>query len=122
MTIKTKYMMGSSSVDVIKMSDETALDSLPAQVYTISFNEFRGFYLNITKQRLKVPDKIYGNAYHRVGKCIKTYTDRPTSTGILMTGDKGTGKTLLMSLLANRVIEDLNMPVILVRAAYSWAL
>lgn len=36
-----------------------------------------------------------------------------------MTGDKGTGKTLTISLLANRVITELNMPVIMIREAYS---
>jgi len=110
--------MGDTTVDVVKINEDNALDSLPAGVYTLNYNEFRGFYLSITKDTLEIPAKIYGNTPKRVHKCIETYRDRDISTGILMTGDKGTGKTLLMSLLANTVITELNIPVVLIKDAY----
>lgn len=112
--MKTKFMVEGSTVSVVNLNDELALDKLPPKVYTVQFNKMFGFYLNILKDQLQVPNKIYGNVMQRANKCIKTYCDRTASTGILMTGDKGTGKTLLMSLLANKVIAELELPVILV--------
>lgn len=112
--LKTKFMIEGTTVSVVKLNDETALDALPPKVYTIRHSPLFGYYLVIMKDRLQVPEKIYGNVEARVDKCIKTYTDRVASTGILMTGDKGTGKTLLMSLLVNRVLDELNLPVILI--------
>lgn len=112
-------MMGSTTVDVVKMNEGTALDRLPAGVYTVCYHDLRGFYLKITKDSLAIPAKVYGNVQRRVDKCIRTYKERNTSTGILMTGDKGTGKSLFMSMLANTVIEELNMPVILVRDGFT---
>ena len=114
-----KFMIGGNTVHVFDLNDETALDVLPPKVYTVRFNQNEGFHLGITKDKLELPSKIYGNTPQRVQKCIDTYTDRTNSTGILLTGDKGTGKTLLMSLLANQIIEQLNMPVILVKDAYA---
>jgi len=115
----TKFMIGGNTVHVFDLNDETALDVLPPKVYTVRFNPIEGFHLGITKDKLELPEKIYGNTPQRVQKCIDTYIDRNNSTGILLTGDKGTGKTLLMSLLANQIIEQLNMPVILIKDPYA---
>jgi len=117
--MQTKFLINGTHVSVVQLSDETALDYLPPRVYAVQFSQFSGFYLTVIKDHLQIPEKIYGTAHERVEKCITTYKDRPMSTGILLTGDKGTGKTLFMSLLANSVIDSLRLPVILVRDAHA---
>jgi hypothetical protein len=115
----TKFLTGGNTIDVFNLNSETALDVLPPKVYTVEYSQMRGYYLNITKDQLELPPKIYGNTPLRVRKCIDTYKSRSASTGILLTGDKGTGKTLLMSLLANQAIVQLNIPVLLIKDAYT---
>ena len=117
--MQTKFLFSGSNVSVVKLNTETARDLLPAQVYTVQFSELAGFSLSIVKDQLQVPEKIYGSAHERVEKCITTYKDRTASTGVLLTGDKGTGKTLTLSLLANKVITDLKLPVILIREPFN---
>jgi len=117
--MKTKFMVDGSNVHVFKMNEDTSLDELPPKVYSIRHNPIQGFYLEMTKDKLSLPSKIYGNTQKRVDRCIDTYVDRFASTGILLTGDKGTGKTLMMSLLANDVMSKLSMPVILINDPYS---
>jgi hypothetical protein len=117
--MQTKFLINGTHVSVVQLSDDTALDYLPPKVYAVQFSQFSGFYLTVVKDRLQIPEKIYGTARGRVEKCITTYKDRPMSTGILLTGDKGTGKTLFTSLLANSVIDSLRLPVILVRDAHA---
>lgn len=116
--MQTKFMMSDTTVQVVKLNEETALDQLPPKVYILKHDPYIGFYLDIAKNKLEIPKRIYGKAMERVNKCIRTYQQRTASTGILMTGDKGTGKTLLMSLLANAAITELNMPVILIKTAF----
>lgn len=118
--MQTKFMISGSTVNVVSLNAETALDALPPKVYTVVFDKAAGFYyLSILKDELVLPTKIYGSANMRVNKCIYTYKTRTSSTGILLSGDKGTGKTLLMSLLANRAMDELKLPVILIREPFA---
>lgn len=116
--MQTKFMMGHTSVDVVKIQEDQIRDELPAGVYTVCYTDLRGFYLTINKELLELPEKIYGNVMQRVEKCLTTYKDRSTSTGILLTGDKGTGKSLFMALLANEVVKQLNMPILIIRDGF----
>jgi len=117
--MSTKFMIGGNTVHIFNLNEETALDVLPPKVYSVQFSQLEGFYLNIVKDRLDIPAKIYGNTPQRVQKCIDTYIDRAASTGILLTGDKGTGKSLLMALLANEIIDKLSIPVLLIQDPYA---
>ena len=119
--METKYMLDGAHVSVIKFNEEFIVDDLPPKVYNVRFNPLSGFYLEIATELLELPDKIYGNTPARVRKCIETYKSRNSSTGILLTGDKGTGKTLLMSLLANSVMDELDLPVLLVKEPHHGA-
>ena len=112
-------MLDGSHVSVLQLNEDLLLDQLPARIYSVQFNALTGFYLQTVKDELETPGTIYGNTVARVNKCIETYVTREASTGILLTGDKGTGKTLLMSVLANTMIDELNLPVILIKEAYA---
>jgi len=117
--MQTKFMTNGTTVSVMKLNEDQLADKLPAKIYNVQFNQLTGFYLSIVKDQLEVPQTVYGNTLARVAKCMETYVTRDMSTGILLTGDKGTGKTLLMSVLANKMITDLNLPVLLIKDAYA---
>ena len=117
--MKTKFMNHGNTMVIIRLDEDALTDSLRPAIYSIAHNQANGFYLNILKDQLEVPSKIYGNTEDRVDKCLKTYQERTASTGILLTGHKGTGKTLLMSMLANKAITKLKLPVILIQDPFS---
>jgi len=119
MQLKTKFMTIGSNIYAFRLNGDVTSDSLSPKIYTLQHSQIDGFYLTITKEKLEIPSKIYGKTLDRVQKCLSTYQNRTTSTGILLTGDKGTGKTLLMSLLANQVIDVLRLPVILIKDAHA---
>lgn len=112
-------MYANDSVRIFSINPAATSNQLRPGIYSIQHDPIMGFYLDIIQDELKTPSIIYGLMHERVKKCLTAYVERPASTGILLTGDKGTGKTLFMSLLADRVMKDLKLPVILVRTAYS---
>lgn len=117
MTKQVKFIKSGTSIRVSAFDPTQVVDTLPTKVYTLNLCEFTGFYLESHSDRFEVPDNIYGSAMDRVERVLHTYDDRDASTGVLLTGDKGSGKTLLMHLLANRMLET-GKSVVIINQSY----
>lgn len=90
----------------------TVTDYLPAGLYAIRLDPERGPFLEDV-QRFNIPDKIYGDLEKKGERILRTFKDRPNSTGVLLSGLKGSGKSLLTKMLSEACI-DANMPVIII--------
>ena len=69
-------------------------DALPAGNYVIKMDPFENFFLEHIED-FDVPSKVYGNVLRQTERVINTFNNRGKSTGVLMTGEKGSGKTML---------------------------
>lgn len=112
-----KFYKNGTTIRIFDYDDEQVVDKINPAVYTIC-QDMMGFYLSFVSDKFDVPNKIYGSTNSRVDKILKTYDERTRSTGVLMSGDKGSGKTMLSSLLCNKMIER-GLPVILVEKPYT---
>lgn len=112
-----KFVREGNDVRVIDINDEFVSEKLKPAVYSLKFNEFTGYYLTYLYDKFDVPSKIYGSTGIKVSKILKTYSSRNKSTGVLMTGDKGSGKTMASMLLSNSMISN-NVPVIMIERAF----
>lgn len=64
------------------------------------------------------PPKLYGNIQARAKRILQTYFDRPNSTGVLLSGEKGSGKTQLARLIGT-LGAAAGMPcIIIINAAW----
>lgn len=77
--------------------------TLPLGTYTI-MRDMAGYYFEPVED-LKVEGKIYGDVSQRVDRVINTFEDRRGSTGIILQGEKGSGKTMFARLLSS-VLHD----------------
>lgn len=114
----TKFMQDGTNVRIIAFNKDMVTDTLAPAVYVLCYCKFTGFYLSTHSERFDVPKTVYGSTNRRAEKVINTYLERTVSTGILLSGDKGSGKTMTSALVANRMI-DMNLPVILIEEAYA---
>lgn len=87
---------------------------LPNRTFTVRFNRNIGeFYLKQIEP-FSLPKKIYGNPIKYVDRYLKTFNERKGNLGILLSGIKGTGK----SLLAKMICIKSNLPVLVITESY----
>lgn len=93
-------------------------EALDPALYQLDFNPMAGgFYLKPAEQQA-VPERVYGATKERVNRYVTTFLSRDTTTGVLLSGDKGSGKSMEMRALAATMVA-MKMPVIYVGFAAS---
>lgn len=88
------------------------ISKLPKGTYYVRFDNKKGYFLERV-QDFTLPNKIYGDT-SIVSRWIKSYQNTARNTGVLLSGIKGSGKTLLSKKLA----LDCNLPVIIIDTPY----
>lgn len=77
---------------------------LPLGTYIIEQDQEGNFYLNPIDQ-FESPKKIYGNTMRHSERILNTFMDRSVSTGVMLAGEKGSGKSLLAKMLSVKAAE-----------------
>jgi len=97
-------------------SDEAleVLDNLPPGNYIMHFPMMGSSYFERVDD-FKLPDRIYGDVVRNSDRILSTFRDRRGATGVMLAGEKGSGKTLL----AKHVAMNSGYPCILVNSALS---
>ena len=88
-------------------------DSLPVGTYVLSFEKLTGFYLEVITN-IEVKEKIYGPHPGKVEKVLRTFKNSDRNLGVILSGDKGIGKSVCAKLIAQKGIEK-GYPVIVIK-------
>lgn len=89
--------------------------SLPVDTYTVG-SSMKGFFLEpITS--FEVSGKIYGPVERQAERILNTFKDRPNATGVLLNGEKGSGKTMLAKLISRKAAEQ-GMPTLVINTPF----
>jgi hypothetical protein len=88
---------------------------LPVGVYRVKFDEDQGFFLQ-TAEPFTLPSKIYGTDMSIVDRWLTGWTHTPENSnmGIILSGIKGSGKTIT----AKNLCIKSNMPVLIVETPF----
>lgn len=92
--------------------DMQAYDQIPAGTYDICFAKMTGFYL-ARRPNLSVSEKVYGVQGSKVNKVLDAFKMFERNLGVILSGDKGIGKSLTAKMIAQEAIKQ-GYPVILV--------
>ena len=101
--------------DYIFMNNE-----LNAVIYSVKFDVNMGFYLRKETDAFNVTKNVYGDSFDKINMIIDTYINRAKrnmNTGIMFSGTKGSGKTLMAKLTCNKMLEY-GYPVILIKERF----
>lgn len=88
-------------------------DQLPAQTYTVRFSQNEGFSLEKYSDIEIKESKIYGVHKKKVDKVLDSFRLFNRNLGVILSGDKGIGKSLFARLLSLEAIKS-GIPVIVV--------
>lgn len=101
---------------MIHDSSMRAYDTLPISTYMLEFSKMTGFFLQLHTD-LTVNETIYGNRDEKVQKVLNSFAAFNRSLGVILSGDKGIGKSVFARLLCEEAIRR-GIPVIIVSRAY----
>lgn len=86
---------------------------LPAYSYNVNFSSNSGFFLTKRLDLKANEEKVYGSHERRVRKVLNSFKIFERNLGLILSGQKGAGKSLFARLLAEQAIEN-GYPVIIV--------
>ncbi|MDP9904760.1 AAA family ATPase [Arthrobacter bambusae] len=92
-------------------------DALPVATYAIAFDPMSGYSLRNTSPLSPGGEPVYGNHPERVKRIVRGYQSMDRSMGVILSGDKGMGKSLMIRMLAEQMRDGLTLPTILVQHA-----
>lgn len=91
--------------------DMKAYDTIPAGTYDICFADRVGFFLS-RRADMTVAEKVYGVQGTKVDKVINSFKSFGRNLGVILSGDKGIGKSLTAKMIAGAAIKE-GYPVLL---------
>jgi hypothetical protein len=103
-----------------RVSTKEALDlheTLPVGNYTVKFNEMGNFFYLEKIEDFTSPSRIYGNCVKHTSRIVNTFMSRPATTGVMLTGEKGSGKTLLSKNVSIELAKQ-DIPTIVINTSY----
>lgn len=110
----------SGNMFTLAKSFQNIVPTLPGGTFEVKFSDEIGFFL-VRRDDIQVTGKVYGNSRDRAEKIFKTFQRRSKNnknTGVLLSGDKGSGKTFVWKMTAEMCIAA-EIPVILISSAYA---
>ena len=84
--------------------------------YSIAYDMKLGYFLE-DAPTLELPAKVYGDPSETADRFLKTFADRAHTTGVLLSGLKGAGKSLLLKVTCINAVAA-GIPVITVNAPF----
>jgi hypothetical protein len=102
-----------------RVAGEKAIDirhTLPAGTYVVQQDQFGAYYLEQIND-FTIPVRMYGDVEKQTTRIINTFNQRTVSTGVLLTGEKGSGKSMLAKNIAVELAK-LEVPTIVINTKW----
>lgn len=115
----TQQMFDQRGKRIFLASDRgTERADIPAGVWSVEFHPMAGWFLEESPLPSR-PKRLYGDVSDRATRILTSYVDRLSTpgknTGALLSGNKGSGKTMLSAEVAVAAVES-GFPVLLINS------
>ena len=110
------YIKSGSTIRVYDSSVE-AYDGLPVGTYVVEFHPMMGFSLRLVEDMAVGEARVYGSRRSKVDKIMRAWEASSRSLGVMLSGDKGQGKSLFLRMLARDALAS-GLPVVRVTQSF----
>lgn len=102
----TKYSVYDNGIETYELR--------PTGTYTVEFDKSEGCFL-VRRNNMAVTEKTYGVHNHKLQKVMASFEGFSRSLGVILSGDKGIGKSLFAKKLCEAAVS-IGYPVVIVDA------
>lgn len=113
----THYLKRGNSFEVSNQANLNLHPTLPPGNYVVKCSPTGQFYLDQVEDFV-ISHKLYGNTDRQAQRILRTFGERPNTTGVMLTGEKGSGKTLLAKRISLLAAEQ-GMPTLIINTAFN---
>lgn len=115
--MSSSIVRSGSIIRMINDADQQRLDAIPAEPFAVKFNPMMGFFLE-QLEPFVLPKKLYSHVERHADRIINTYRERAQQTGVLLSGMKGSGKTLTAKTVCVKMQQIHKAPTLVVNQSY----
>ena len=112
----TSYIRSGNRFSVGDDKKFEVFSKMPAANYIVKIDQFDNYYLECVEPFPEL-GKLYGDCNRNADRIIRTFEDRSKATGVLLSGERGSGKSLLAKQVAKKCAEK-GIPCIIVGQPY----
>lgn len=109
---KTLFSRSGDTTFITNSVATNLVPTLPAKVYQLQHHPEQGFFLK-DFPGMSPAAKRYGRIDEIAGRIANTYKIKGSNTGVLLSGDKGSGKTETVRVMCQHML-DADIPVIVI--------
>jgi hypothetical protein len=110
------YMKSGNTFRIATKESMDLHEQLPAGNYVVKQDPFENFYIEQIPS-FDIPARMYGDTTRNTERIISSFWSRDKSTGVMLVGEKGSGKTLLSKNICIELAKQ-NVPTIVVNAPW----
>lgn len=111
------FIKNGNSFRVTSNNNLNISNDLPPGNYTVKFDNVSKEYSLEQIDSFSLPKKLYGDIERNTNRILKTFLERPNTTGVMLSGEKGSGKTLLAKTISIKAAE-MDIPTIIINHAW----
>ena len=111
------YMKSGNTFRIATKESMDLHERLPAGNYVVKQDPYENFFIEHIED-FTMPTKLYGDTNRNTDRIINSFWNREQSTGVMLVGEKGSGKTLLSKNISVELAKQ-GVPTIVVNADFS---
>lgn len=100
--------------EIVTKPDGFDYDLIPEKIYNLNYNRYKDYSYIEEDGKLELPSKIYNEDTFFIKRILDSFNTDVSNIGVLLSGLKGSGKSLTAKLIAKRS----NLPILIVSSSF----